>query len=76
MLAYIIRYFRGLSVDLFMVASLLTGLAFLLIGWLKGKVNQTNIGRSIVETLSLGLAAAIIAYNVGSFIEDILKGGA
>ncbi len=75
LLAFIIGYFKEFPFNLFMTASFLTGIAFVLIGWLKGKVNQTNIAKSVLETLGLGLSAALVAYYVGMFLESILIGG-
>lgn len=60
------------DIDLFFWTSLFTGLAFLVVGWLKSFVNQTNTLKSISETLLLGFLAALVAYFVGDFLESLL----
>ena len=55
---------------LFFWTSLLTGLAFFLVGWLKSSVNQTSALRGISETVLLGLLAAVVAYFVGDVLEQ------
>lgn len=69
LLVYVIDYFVGLESNLFMISSTLTAFTFALIGGLKAIVTQTKIGRSIVETLFLGGAAATLAYFVGDVLE-------
>ena len=48
-----------------------TGTAFVLIGWLKAKVTETNSGKVILETLLLGIIAASLAYLVGDLLEGV-----
>ncbi|MCH6199371.1 VIT1/CCC1 transporter family protein [Aquiflexum sp. LQ15W] len=60
------------EIDLFFWTSLFTGFAFLVVGWLKSFVNQTNTLKSITETLLLGFLAALVAYFVGDFLESLL----
>ncbi|UJP64915.1 VIT1/CCC1 transporter family protein [Mongoliitalea daihaiensis] len=57
----------------FVLASILTGLAFIGIGWLKSLVNATHLLKSILETLILGVLAALIAYGVGNLLESLIK---
>ncbi|NQZ78682.1 MAG: VIT1/CCC1 transporter family protein, partial [Ekhidna sp.] len=71
LLIYVIDYFAELDRDLFLISSVLTGFTFALIGSLKGLVNQTNLVRSILETLFLGGAAATLAYFVGDVLEGL-----
>lgn len=75
LLIYVYDYFDPTSLEKFKVAGVLTALAFMVIGALKSLVNQTNILKSILETLGLGLIAALVAYHVGSFLEAVLLGG-
>ncbi len=42
------------------------------IGYLKAKVNGQSIIRSLVETLSLGAIAAVLAYAAGDLLADWL----
>ncbi|MBA4300393.1 MAG: hypothetical protein C0433_09885 [Cyclobacterium sp.] len=69
LMVYLWDFFFPTDLDTFLWTSILTGLAFMIVGWLKGIVNQTSKLRSVSETLALGLLAAIVAYYVG----DILK---
>lgn len=55
---------------LFLTSSILTSLAFIGVGWLKAVVSRTNRIKSIIETLALGAAAAIVSYFVGSVLES------
>ncbi|WP_224999949.1 VIT1/CCC1 transporter family protein [Cesiribacter sp. SM1] len=61
-----------LQADPFWLASFLTALAFIGIGYLKSYVTQTNHWRAMLETLLLGGAAAMLAYYVGSLLEGFL----
>jgi VIT1/CCC1 family predicted Fe2+/Mn2+ transporter len=69
LLAYVADYMTEIEANLFLISSVLTGLTFILIGWLKATVNQTPLGRSILETLFLGGAAATLSYYVGNVLE-------
>ena len=71
---YLIDFFYPFPGDLFVWSSLLTAAGFIMIGWLKSFVTQTNIARSIFETLILGAIAALVAYYVGDFLEHIIAG--
>jgi vacuolar iron transporter family protein len=70
---YLWGFFFPIELNSFFLTSLLTGLAFILVGWLKGIVNQTSSIRSIAETLALGLLAAVVAYYVGDILETFFK---
>lgn len=71
LLMYVYEYITGNQVEhTFMVAGILTALAFIGIGWLKSTVTQTNKLKSILETLFLGVSAAVLAYFVGSLLES------
>jgi vacuolar iron transporter family protein len=69
LMVYLWDFFFPTDLDTFLLTGILTGLAFMIVGWLKGIVNQTSKLRSVSETLALGLLAAIVAYFVG----DVLK---
>jgi VIT1/CCC1 family predicted Fe2+/Mn2+ transporter len=66
---YLWNFFFPTEINLFFWTSLLTGLAFFLVGWLKSSVNQTSAVRGISETVLLGLLAAVVAYFVGDVLE-------
>lgn len=69
LITYIVDYFGLWTGNLFLISSILTGITFALIGVLKAVVTQTHILRSIMETLFLGGAAAVLAYYVGAVLE-------
>ena len=67
---YLWTYFYPSTINTFLWTSILTGLAFSLVGWLKSSVNQTSAIRGIGETVLLGLLAAVVAYYVGDVLEQ------
>ncbi|MCH7413657.1 VIT1/CCC1 transporter family protein [Belliella sp. R4-6] len=72
LMIYVYDYFQETSFDVFLWTSIFTGIAFATVGWLKSFVNQTNIFKSIGETLALGFLAALVAYYVGDFLESLI----
>ena len=73
LLIYLWEFFFPSEINTFLWTSILTGLAFLIVGWLKGIVNQTSALRSIIETVGLGLLAAVVAFYVGDILEQFFK---
>lgn len=69
LMVYLWDFFFPTDLNIFLWTSILTGVAFLIVGWLKGVVNQTSALRSISETVGLGLLAAVVAYYVGDVLE-------
>lgn len=69
LIVYLYDFFFPTDLNIFLWTSILTGVAFMIVGFLKGIVNQTSALRSVSETLALGLLAAVVAYYVG----DVLK---
>jgi VIT1/CCC1 family predicted Fe2+/Mn2+ transporter len=57
----------------FLWSSILTGIGFIIIGFLKSKVTNNSVIKGISETLLLGALAAFVAYFVGDFLEQIIK---
>jgi predicted membrane protein (TIGR00267 family) len=51
---------------------LLTLAAFAGIGYLRGKITKVDTARTVLESLGLGLAAAVISYAVGNVLEKII----
>ncbi|TAI47364.1 VIT1/CCC1 transporter family protein [Flagellimonas allohymeniacidonis] len=74
LLIYVLDYISPLGYNLFLIASILTALGFIVIGWLKTYVNQTSVIKGIFETLALGGIAAVVAYFVGDFLERLIMG--
>jgi len=58
--------------NLFLIATILTALAFVGIGYLKSRVAQTPLVRAILETLVLGAIAAGFAYVLGDLLEQLI----
>jgi VIT1/CCC1 family predicted Fe2+/Mn2+ transporter len=73
LMVYLWNFFFPSEINTFLWTSILTGLAFLIVGWLKGIVNQTSALRSIIETVGLGLLAAVVAFYVGDILEQFFK---
>lgn len=72
LLVYVLDYLSSTKIEQpFLVAILLTSAAFMLIGWLKSSVNQTNPFRSIIETLMLGAFAAGLSFFVGDVLAKM-----
>lgn len=69
---YVVDYALTIKLPLFLISSVLTSLAFISIGWLRSFVTETNIWKSIAETLLLGAIAASLAYFVGDILEGII----
>lgn len=69
---YVVDYLAPIQQNLFLVASILTAMGFIVIGWLKTYVNQTSRIKGILETLLLGGIAATVAYFVGDFLEHLI----
>ena len=72
--SYLIDYIQPLSVRPFLLASILTGLGFTVIGFLKSRVTEVSTIRGVLETLLLGAAAAMVSYYIGDFIEHLISG--
>ena len=74
LLVYVFSYLNGTKpINLFPYSCALTGASFLLIGFLRSYVAKTSTIRSMLETLSLGGIAAILAYYAGSILENMLS---
>ena len=73
LLIYVYDYATGtVSPHAFLIASILTSLAFVGIGWMKATVTQTSRTRAVLETLVLGGTAATLAYCVGDVLEKLI----
>lgn len=69
---YVIDYATGgFPYPLFATASVLTGVAFVGVGWLKAIATQTSKWRGILESVALGSLAAALAYLVGNLLERL-----
>lgn len=71
LLIYILDYIERLDVNLFLISSILTSIAFIAIGWLKSYVTNSNKVKGIIETWLLGASAAALAFVVGGILEKL-----
>jgi len=55
----------------FMISGIITGTAFIVIGCLKGLMNQKSLLLAIFQTVLLGGIAAAVAYYAGVFLEGM-----
>ncbi|WKK83232.2 VIT1/CCC1 transporter family protein [Marivirga arenosa] len=70
---FVIDYFNVNVDNKFLWSSLMTAMGFTIIGYLKSKVTNNSIWKGILETLLLGGLAAVVAYFVGDFLEQIIN---
>ena len=73
LIIYVVDFLNPLNRNLFLIASILTGIGFMIIGLLKAYVNQTRFWKGVLETLLLGGIAATVAYFVGDLLESIIS---
>lgn len=57
----------------FQFSMVLTGIAFISIGWLKGIVTGKHKLKSSIETLLIGGMAALLAFAVGHFVKSLIN---
>ena len=72
LLVYIWDYISGFPANTFFWSAILTTLSFVIVGYMKSYINETNKIRSVLETLGLGGAAAVLAYFVGAILEALV----
>ena len=70
---YVWDYLQPTGSNLFVISSVLTAAGFMIIGVLKSYVTQTKLWRGVMETILLGLIAALVAYFVGDWLEKIIS---
>ena len=71
---YVWDYISHFPGNLFVWTSIFTSLAFIFIGFLKTYVTQTSKLKGILQTLVLGVLAAMVSYFVGDILEGIITG--
>lgn len=59
----------------FLFSAIATGLTFLAIGAVRGRVLRSNIVRNAIETLAIGAVAAALAYGTGAVLKNIMGAG-
>ena len=73
LLIYILANFIPyLSEHTFYIASIITGLTFIVVGILKSRVSKTKWYKGALEMLLIGGGASIAAYFIGYFISTIV----
>lgn len=73
LIVYIVDLISNVDFNLFLLSSILTCISFGIIGFLKSKINQTKVVQGILETLFLGLLAAMVAFLVGYILENLIQ---
>lgn len=73
LVVYIAAYSGTMNLDPFLMSSIVTMLAFLVIAYIKTYVTRISFLRSATETLCLGAAAATVAYLLGDYLEQLLR---
>ena len=56
----------------FTYSIVLTGFAFLFVGWFKGKITEKSEIKSSLQTLFIGGTAAVVSFFVGYFIKMLI----
>ena len=72
LIVYALDYFFKFQFNLFFYSSILTAAGFIAIGFLKSYITETSHTKAIIETLTLGTLAAIVAYFVGNILEQMI----
>jgi VIT1/CCC1 family predicted Fe2+/Mn2+ transporter len=73
LLIYVLDYFNKQETNLLLWSSMLTLVAFGIIGYLKGVVNHKNKLSSTLVTILMGIVAALVAYYIGDFLEGLVS---
>lgn len=63
--------FPSLKTNQFFYSFILTGIAFIIVGAIKGIIVKKHFIRSSLETLIIGSLAAILAFLVGYFLKGL-----
>ncbi len=72
LIAFLFEFLFGwFSGQQFTISIILTSLAFIVIGFIKGGVTGQNRIRASLETLLIGGVAALVSYFVGSFLHTL-----
>lgn len=71
--AYVISLIFGIwKGNEFAISTILTSIAFIMVGQIRGRITKTNRFHSALETLFIGGVAAGVAYFVGYFLQGIV----
>lgn len=73
LLVYVIAIFVDIKQSmLFPISCVGTGIAMVIVGYMRGKVTNTNKRKSMLQVLTLGGLAAVFAYMVGVVLAKFL----
>jgi len=72
LLTYVWDFFRPIDGNLFLIASCLTAVGFIIVGIFKTYVTETPLWKGVMETLALGAIAALVSYYVGDLLEHLV----
>jgi len=72
LISYVATLMNKAEASPFFISSLFTFITFVLIGAAKNFVTQSGYMRSIVETVALGVIAAVAAYALGDLLEQLI----
>lgn len=72
LLIYVWDFIYEFTGNLFLWTSICTSIGFIIIGFLKTYITETTRWKGILETLTLGAIAALVAYFVGDILEGII----
>ena len=74
LLAYAVEIaFPELIAEPFVWSAVMTGMAFFLIGAIKGRVVDQSLWRSALETLIIGSTAALLAFLAGLLLQGLVE---
>lgn len=63
---------QSITSNQFLYSIILTGLAFIVVGWFRGEVTRRPRAKAALETFVIGALASIIAFAVGWFLKTIV----
>lgn len=74
LIAYVISAIFGIWQGReFLISAILTSIAFIIVGQVRGKITKTSRINAAFETLFVGGVAATVAYFVGAFLQNIVN---
>ena len=74
LIVYVIDFIHPLSIDRFLWTCILAGVGFITVGYFKARLTKQHVFKSVGETLALGGVAALIAYFLGFYLEQLIVG--
>lgn len=73
LLSFVLAIFiPSLKESQFIYSGILTALAFLMVGWVRGSMTEKHPVRTALETLAIGIVAASLAFGVGFLLRGLV----